>query len=332
MKKYVIGVDGGNTKTDYFLFDTDGNFTDHIKDGTCSHEHVGYEKAEQILNARIDEMLDRNNIPRADLEAGAFGLAGIDRKKQMQEFIKIMDRMQIKKYAVDNDSFLGVVAGTSKGYGICSINGTGTVAGGIDPLGNRRQTGGIGPLTSDDAGGGYIAQLGARFVYDSFFRCGVPTLMTEPVFEMLGIDHPDDLMQAYSEQYRKLTSTDMTRIVFLAADKGDKAALEALESSARQLAKTSAGCARSLKFGDEIEVVLAGSVWVKADSPALFEFYKKYMSELLPGKTLKYNILKVPPATGAVLWALALTGADPFNDSVKQKIIKAVEERLEQNE
>jgi len=330
MKKYVIGVDGGNTKTDYFLFDTDGNFVDHIKDGTCSHEHIGYIEAEKILNAKIDELLNRNNIAKSDIEAGAFGLAGIDIKPQLQEFIGIMDRLNIKKYAVDNDSFLGIVAGTSKGYGICSINGTGTVSGGIDPLGNRHQTGGIGPLTSDDAGGGFIAGSGARLVYDSFFRCGDATIMSEAVFEMLGIDNPDDLMQAYSEQYDKLYSTEMTRIVFKAADKGDKPALEALEAAARQLAKTSAGCVRSLNFdnADEIEVVLAGSVWVKADSPALFEFYKKYMAELLPGKNLKYNILQVPPATGAVLWALALTGADAFCESVKQKVIKAVEERL----
>jgi len=328
MKKYVIGVDGGNTKTDYFLFDTEGNFIDHIKDGTCSHEHIGYEKAEEILNAKIDELASRNNISRSDIEAGAFGLAGIDIKPQMQEFIGIMERMNIKKYACDNDSFLGIVAGTSKGYGICSINGTGTVAGGIDPHGNRHQTGGIGPLTSDDAGGGYIAQLGARLVYDSFFRCGDATMMTEPVFKMLSIDSEDDLMQAYSEQYAKLHSTEMTRIVFIAAEKGDKVALSALDAAAKQLAKTSAGCVRSLKFDDEIEVVLAGSVWVKADSPALFELYKKYMSELLPGKSLKYNILQVPPATGAVLWALSLTGADPFCESVKSKVIKAVEARL----
>ena len=26
MKKYIIGVDGGNSKTDYLLFDVEGNF------------------------------------------------------------------------------------------------------------------------------------------------------------------------------------------------------------------------------------------------------------------------------------------------------------------
>ena len=38
MKKYIIGVDGGNTKTDYFLFDSEGNFIDFHRAGTCSHE------------------------------------------------------------------------------------------------------------------------------------------------------------------------------------------------------------------------------------------------------------------------------------------------------
>ena len=330
MGKYVIGVDGGNTKTDYFLFDTDGNFIDHIKDGTCSHEQVGYDKAEEILNANIDELLNRNNLTRDDIESGAFGLAGIDIKPQMREFINIMNRMKIKKYAVDNDSFLGIFAGTSKGSGICSINGTGTVSGGVDPIGNRNQTGGLGSLTSDDAGGGYIANGGARLVYDSFFRCGEPTIMAERVFELLGIDSSDDLMQAYGEQADKLYSTEMTRIVFKSADKGDKPALSVLDAAAKQLAKTSAGCVRSLNFDsvDEIEVVLAGSVWVKADSPALFEFYKKYMSELVPCKIFKYNILQVPPATGAILWALSIAGVDPFSEAVKQKVIKSVEEKL----
>jgi len=328
MKKYVIGVDGGNTKTDYFLFDVEGNFIDYIKDGTCSHEHVGYDGAEKILNNKIDEFTRRNNINRSDIEAGAFGLAGIDIKPQYENFIGIMERLNIKKYACDNDSFLGIIAGTSKGCGICSINGTGTVSGGIDPSGKRLQVGGIGHLTSDDAGGGFIASTGARLVYDSFFRCGEPTLMSEPVFKMLGINHPDDLMQAFSENYNKLYSTEMTRIVFKAADKGDKPALEALKEAANQLAKTSAGCARGLNFGDEIEIVLAGSVWVKAESSALFDFYQTFMMNFLPGKILKYNILQVPPATGAILWALSLTGIDPFQENIRQKVIKAVEDRL----
>ena len=37
-KEYILGVDGGNTKTDYFLFDLNGKYVDAIRCGTCSHE------------------------------------------------------------------------------------------------------------------------------------------------------------------------------------------------------------------------------------------------------------------------------------------------------
>jgi N-acetylglucosamine kinase-like BadF-type ATPase len=324
MKNYVVGVDGGNTKTDYFLFDLQGNLIEHFRDGSCSHESVGFEKAEEILTDRINQMLTKHGLSMDDVEAGAFGLAGIDNHEQHAKFVEIFTRMGLPRFECDNDSFLGIVAGTSKGYGICSINGTGTVSGGIDPHGNRLQVGGIGHLVGDDAGGSYIAGCGVRAVYDSFYRCGDETLMTKPVFELLGITEPKMMMLAIGENYRKCYGTEATRIVFKAANENDGPALEILDATGLQLAKTSAGCARNLSFGDEIEIVLAGSVWVKGESPALFNSYKKYMEGFLPGKSLKFNILQVPPATGAVLWAMSLCGVDCFGEIIRNKVIESV--------
>ncbi|SDS73219.1 hypothetical protein SAMN05444162_2143 [Paenibacillaceae bacterium GAS479] len=38
LASYVIGVDGGNSKTGYYLFDLEGNRIDSIPAGTRSHE------------------------------------------------------------------------------------------------------------------------------------------------------------------------------------------------------------------------------------------------------------------------------------------------------
>ena len=35
---YYLGVDGGNTKTDFALMRADGTLIDWIRVGTCSHE------------------------------------------------------------------------------------------------------------------------------------------------------------------------------------------------------------------------------------------------------------------------------------------------------
>jgi len=328
LAKYVIGVDGGNTKTDYFLFDTEGNYVGSLKDGTCSHEAMGFEAAETLINARIKQLLSKHDLSINDIKAAAFGLAGIDNHHQQKTFTEIIGRMGIPRFAVDNDSFLGIFAGTTKGFGICSINGTGTVAGGIDPTGGRLQVGGIGYLVGDDAGGAYVAHSGVRAVYDSFFRCGEKTIMAEPIFKIMGISDPSELMYGIGNTEGQLGSTEVTRIVFAAAGMDDGPALAVLNESARQLAKTSAGCARNLKFGDEIEIVMAGSVWVKGESPALFNFYKEHMETFLPDKKLIFNMLKEPPATGAVLWALSLCGSDCFKREIRQRVVNAVNEHV----
>ena len=39
MKKYIFGVDGGNTKTDYFSFDLEGNFIDGKEQERVAMKH-----------------------------------------------------------------------------------------------------------------------------------------------------------------------------------------------------------------------------------------------------------------------------------------------------
>ena len=62
--RYVLGVDGGNTKTDYLLYDVEGNFVDGIRSGTCSHEGLkdGFEGAYRVMNEKITELLGHMSL------------------------------------------------------------------------------------------------------------------------------------------------------------------------------------------------------------------------------------------------------------------------------
>ena len=65
MKKYVIGVDGGNTKTDYLLFDIEGNFIDGLRSGTYKHESPkigGIEGANLVMKKKIELLIKQNNL------------------------------------------------------------------------------------------------------------------------------------------------------------------------------------------------------------------------------------------------------------------------------
>ncbi|RKP52952.1 N-acetylglucosamine kinase [Cohnella endophytica] len=329
-RDYVIGVDGGNSKTDYLLFDTQGRFVDHVNAGTCSHERFpdAYESAHRIMNENIKLLLERNRLSMNDVEAGAFGLAGADIPSQKDQLGRVVERIGFTNYAVDNDSFLGIKAASEKGYGICSINGSGTVTGGISPSGRRLQIGGVGSeLAGDEAGGFYLARKVLRTVYDSFYRMGEDTSMADPVMELLGIPNRESFMEHAVEGVlkRTLPNTALMRILFSAADAGDAAAIGVVKHTARQLARSTAGCIRNLDFGEEVDVVLAGSVWIKAESPLLFDLYRAEVAGLTD-RRCNFIRLRIPPATGAALWALELAHGQPVDSDTRRSVIEAVEQ------
>ncbi|WP_123040715.1 N-acetylglucosamine kinase [Cohnella candidum] len=328
----VIGVDGGNSKTDYFLFDIKGNFIDHIRAGTCSHERFpdGYVSAHRVMNENISELLGRNGLAIEDVKAAAFGLAGADVPSQKKRLSEILERIGFNLYAVDNDSFLGIKAGCPTGSGICSINGSGTVTGGISPSGRRLQVGGVGSeLSGDEAGGYFLARKVLRAVYDSFYRLGPKTGMTGSVMTLLGIQDQEIFLETALDGVvnRTLPNTELMRILFAAADAGDGAALEIVDRSAEQLARSTAGCMNSLDFGEEVDIVLAGSVWVKAETPLLLDRYKKYVAQWTT-HSCRYSILDVPPAAGAILWALELTRGHAPEPEPRRKVIHELHQRI----
>lgn len=327
-KKYVIGVDGGNSKTDYFLFDMQGDFIDHIHAGTCSHERFsdGYASAYRVMNENIQLLLARNQLTMDHVATGAFGLAGADLPSQKASLCEIVERIGFARYALDNDSFLGIKAGSDKGFGVCSINGSGTCTGGISPSGKRLQVGGMGSeLFGDEAGGYYLARKVLRAVYDYYYRSGPKTSMTDPVMELLQIPDKEAFAEATMDYVlaRSLPNTELMQIMFSAADQGDRAAIGIIDNTAKQLAHSTVGCMHNLDFGTDVDVILAGSVWVKAESPLLFEKYADYVEQLTRHRC-HFVILQVPPATGAVLWALELAWGRPVDSEIRRNIIDTI--------
>ncbi len=309
---FVLGVDGGNSKTDYYLFDLEGNYIDHLHAGTCSHEQFrdAYHSTRRVLEDHLQQLLSRHHLTVNDLAAGAFGLAGADIPSQKEQLRLIVEQLGFTRYAVDNDSFLGIKAGSQKGYGICSINGSGTCTGGISKSGERLQVGGVGSeLSGDEAGGFYLARKVLRTVYDFHYRMGPTTSMTESIMELLQITDKSRLIEAVVEGVinRSLPNTQVMRILFSAADQGDPVALSILDQTGESLARSTAGCLHNLGFTpeEEADVILAGSVWIKAETPLLFDCFKRHLAALTP-ITCRFVFLHVPPAAGAVLWALEL--------------------------
>lgn len=308
MAKYVIGVDGGGTKTHYALSDSNGKLMSFIQGGPGNHEVYpdGYKGVSKEIKGSIYKLLQQSRLKPKDIDYSIFGLAGVDTKRQQKELSKIICETGIRNFKVFNDAFLGIKAGSDKGYGVCSINGTGTCCVGIDKNGDWLQIGGTGWSFGDEAGGGYIGDVVIRKVYDSIYRCGQQTIMKEMLFEKLGIDEESDFVDAvYEKVYsNKIKIADLSKIAFYTANEGDEVALELLRHSGREMAKSVIGVIRRLNFyyEEEIDIVIAGSVNLKGENPALIRMFKQEVCYGVKNK-VRFIALQVPPVAGAVLWA-----------------------------
>lgn len=324
MKQYIIGVDGGNTKTDYLLFDINGNFIDGIRKGTCSHEAPnvgGFDGAYRIMKENIEFLLERHQLKIEDVVAGAFGLAGVDAPFQKAALEEAVRKIGFTTYQVVNDGFLGIKAASPTGTGVCSINGTGTVNVGIDEEGNWMQVGGIGYIAGDEGGGSFLSRAAVRLAFDACFRFGPQTKVTEDVFAMYQITDKKELSDAIVGQ--KIDSTYLVQSLFRRANEGDLPAICVLETAGENMAKSIAGVIREIHLVEPVHVILAGSVWSKATSYHMQHKFEEVVQKL-SNTSCQFIVLKEPPVLGAILWALELASGKVPDASMKEKVLKEI--------
>ncbi len=327
MGKYILGVDGGSTKTHYVLFDVKGNLILFRKGGSLNYlaypdRHKG---AGRMLEKELDNLASVAGIRFSDIEYAVFGISGVDIKNDYELYSDYIKESGIDQFLLYNDAYIGIKAGCKKGYGICSVNGTGSCTALIDRNGECLQVGGLGYTFGGHGGSSSLVSLMIKSVYDCFFRCGPDTLMKNMLFDALDINNEYDLVEAVCKKVRKQKKVDkktLAKIPFLAANKCDKTALGILRYLGREAAKSVLGGMAKLDFPEEesIDVVMAGSLFVRGENPALVDSFKENIKKGVKAK-LNFTVLDVPPVTGSVVWALEKI-MSPLKPEMRVKVIK----------
>jgi len=306
MLKYVLGVDGGNSKTDYLLCREDGTFVDILRRPSCSHEHegVGYDGMQEKMQSHLNDLFAKHNITVKDIVAAGFGLAGADVPDQIVNLKKRVENIGFTNYGLANDGILGVKAMAPAG--VCSINGSGTVALGIDETGEVLQVGGIGPLSGDHAGGGVVARNAIEATYSYYYRSGKNSEAFPKILELLGLKDASGLFVKISESgYYWSSTTDIIKIVDAAAANGDEVCQKILDAVGINCGEGVAGCIRNLNFTKEVTIVKAGSIWTKLKYTGMSKKFEEVIKQNI-SLPIKPVLLFAPPALGAAFWALEL--------------------------
>ena len=310
MGAFVMGLDGGSSKSHLALFDTAGKRIDFVSWGPLNHEVMddGFEQLERELHDLIHLALDRNGLRIADLARGVFGMSGADTKKQHAQITGIYRRLGLDRPVVINDAFLPIKAVSTSGCGIGAINGSGCTVAGIGADGSTLQIGGCGGLTGDLGGGSQLGQTAARAVYASLFKGGPQTLLSAMLKKRLDVSRDEDFLDTLIDHLdsEAVTLSDLNRMLFEAAGQGDAVALRLLQETGEDSAMAIGNLLERLPFpsGEPVDVALAGSVYVKGSHPALVNALQRKAASLAGSRKLRFTITDRPPVMGAIVWAL----------------------------
>lgn len=238
-KEYLIGLDGGGTKTKCVLTDIDLNPLYECQGGPSNFLIIGTEPVSETIFSLILESATHAKISLNEITSIFIGTTGAGREsdamKLKKDFIQFAGKKgyQFNNFNVDSDARIALEGAFSGNPGALLIAGTGSIIFGKDRSGNIYRVGGFGRLLGDEGSGNTIGRRGLNEVAKEFDGRGKKTLMRELLKRDFGIN---DSSQLITEVYRN--NFDMASFaprVIEAAQNGDEIATAILEEESDQL-------------------------------------------------------------------------------------------------
>lgn len=312
---YVIGIDGGGSKTTAILAREDGKIIDIQHVGPTNPNSVGIKEA----SARIQILLSllKENHPllfnqTKALFAGIAGASTISNQEQLTEAIQLSLPVNCL-IMVDHDAVIALYSGTFGKSGAVHIAGTGSVSYGIDLQSKRHRVGGWGYLIGDEGSGFSIGKAGLHAAFQAHDEIISETTLSEKITRHFQVTKlPDVIPHVYGDTARQ-TIASLAQLVMEAADENDAVAKQIITSEAKQIGVQLATLLNKMTIQTEhsFPVILTGGVMQRVD---LFE---DGISSYLQQHVLTHtHIMKaaLPPVVGAVIGALQLAQI-PLNEA-----------------
>jgi len=233
--EYVLGFDGGGTKTECVLMDSAGSIVTRSVSGPSNPTRVGVQAATSEIEKAAEVAFRESGIARNSVVALGAGLAGTGQAEMRQKMRASLERAFpgiVVNLLTDLEAAL---AATGKGPAMVLVAGTGSAAIGRDEQGKIWRAGGYGPPFSDE---GSAFDIGSRAVARAIKEReaqGTDSILGKKILEGSGFAEWTDLQKRADVQPDQVFPM-IFPIVATAADAGDRTAREILREAARQLA------------------------------------------------------------------------------------------------
>jgi N-acetylglucosamine kinase-like BadF-type ATPase len=295
--RYLMGIDGGATKTLAAVLDLD-TYAFHLAHaGPSNEDAVGLDAAAKVLRGVADEALRRAGIGERELARAVLAVAGTDTGAISGK----VHATRGETWIVVNDVVAAWATATGVAPGVGAISGTGSNVLGVGPRGQAWRTGGWGQLLGDEGSGYWLGIESIKAALHERDGSGPATALSAAVIDFFHVPSVEALASlVYAKPLTKREIAAFASRAATVADAGDGVARALYERGAAELARQigvvieRAGLSR-----EDFPVGLIGSVF---KAGALFvEPLAAAVRETAPAARI--SVVDMPPAGGSLLLA-----------------------------
>ena len=270
--KYLLGIDGGGTKTEFLLTDMSFNEIRRIILGTSNPVNTGIENTKRILKQGIEEICDGLEFSEISLFAGLAGGSAPDIKAEIGSLLSSFgfgacsngsDADSAVELALNGENGAAVIMGT----GIIAFARTGA---------ETHRIGGRGFMIDKGTSGFCLGSEALNAAFEYLDKRGSSSIIYELVEKQLGKSPEAAICEIYAGGASFIAS--FAPIVFEAYKKGDKTAEDILDRNVRESVKLLNAAQSYLKKGEK--TVICGGLCKQKD--ILKSFFDKYISADFP--------------------------------------------------
>ncbi|OPJ60779.1 N-acetylglucosamine kinase [Clostridium oryzae] len=304
--KYVIGIDGGGTKTHLRIAAMEGESLVECSRGPANINSSNVEEVKQVLQSIIYEGISTLGLSLEECEAICIGTAGAGRPQDKKIINEILADIYKGRIIVVNDAEIALSGGIGKQEGIIVISGTGSICYGKDKNGTFFRSGGWGHIIGDEGSGYDIGVRAIKAALKSYDGRGEKTILESMVLEYLKLNCCEDLVAyIYRSGIGKKEIASLTVVVNEACRKGDNAAKKIFSDCAYELYLSVKAVVERLHF-NKAKVYLTTAGGSINNIEYLYDQFKKAVLESYPN--IEIIKMKKDSAWGAVLIARSEIG------------------------
>ncbi len=253
-----LGVDGGGSKTLAVVVDAAGAERGRGLAGCANAQAVGVEAAVAEIRRAVEATRAAAGC-RAPFAAAWIGLAGIDSPRDHARLLPHLRALAgVVSLTNDAELALGALPGC---IGVALVAGTGSIALGRNASGAQTRAGGWGHVFGDEGSGYDIGRRALKAATRAADGRGPETQLLARILDAWELDGAYGIIGRVYPFDDKAEIARLSRLVFAAAEAGDRVAEGIVRRAAIELAKSALAVSKALGFdAGALPLALGGGV------------------------------------------------------------------------